>query len=257
MSTPAGPDHHDDPPVFDSDPVSLVEMLSSADRIEDFLAELAQLAVGDVRAALACGLSVRGIPASRLLAGTSDDFARRMDEIQYLLDDGPCLSALRENRIVEVSDIAEDQRWPAFSERGRAEGAGASLSIPLAVGERTVGALNLYAHTPNAFTDTDRDRAVRLAAHASGAVALAARLAEHENHAQNLTIALASRSTIDQAIGVLIGRHHITAEAAFTLLRERSQKTNVKLRDVAAQLITEATKQPPGPTPPPVATPDD
>lgn len=230
------------------DTATLVEMLSNADRVEDFLLELALRAVGDVDAALSCGLSVRGIPTSRLLAATTDEFARQMDDIQYQLDDGPCLTALRENVVVEVTDIAEDTRWPHFSERGRIEGAGASLSVPLRVGERPVGALNLYARTAGVFTPADHARAQTLAAQAAGAVSLAARLAEHEELTRNLRTALSSRSVVDQATGILMGRHRIPAPEAFDILRRTSQNTNTKLRQIATQLITDTTGRPP-PTP--------
>ena len=249
MSVPTAPTPAPDNPSggdgSGDDATSLVEMLSNADRVEDFFTELALLAVGDVDAALSCGLSVRGIPTSRLLAATSDDFARQMDDIQYQLDDGPCLTALRDDVVVEITDIATDLRWPRFSERGRGEGAGAALSVPLSVGHRPVGVLNLYARTPGAFASADRARAETLAAHAAGAVSLAARLAEHEEQTRNLRAALSSRSEIDQATGILMCRHHITAPAAFDLMRRSSQNTNTKLRDVATQLITDITGQPP------------
>jgi GAF domain-containing protein len=222
-------------------------MLSNAERVEDFLAELALLAVAD--AALSCGLSVPGISSSRLLAASSDEFARQMDESQYQLDDGPCLSALRDNVIIEITDIATDSRWPDFRRRGRAEGAGASLSIPLSVGDRPVGALNLYARAPGAFTGADRTRAEALAAHAAGAVALAARLAEHEERTRHLRTALTSRSVIDRAVGILMGRHHVGAAAGFELLRQASQQTNTKLREIAVQLITDTTGHAPDPEP--------
>ncbi len=221
-----------------------VMSLSSTDRVEEFLTDLARTAVAHVGAASACGLTVRGIPPARLLAATSNDLARRMDEIQYQLDDGPCLSCLRGNAVVEISDLATDDRWPEFSRRGRTEGAGASMSMPLTAGEHAVGALNLYAATPGAFTATDRERARRLAARAACAVAVAASLAEQEELARNLRIALTARSTIDQAIGILMGRHRIPAEAAFDLLRRGSQHTNTKLRDLATQVITETTAAP-------------
>ena len=164
-----------------------------------------------------------------------------MDEIQYLLDDGPCLTAIRDNVVVEVPDIASDPRWPGFVERGQSQGAGASLSVPLSVGGRAVGALNLYARTAHAFTDADRGQAELLAAHAAGAVVLAARLVDHEERSRHLYQALTSRSMIDHATGILMGHHRVTADAAFELLRHRSQNTNTKLRDVAKQLIHEIT----------------
>ena len=54
-----------------------------------------------------------------------------------------------------------------------------------------------------------------------------------------LRSALASRDVIGQAKGVLMVVHGCSADAAFAMLRARSQRTNVKLRDVAAQVVTD------------------
>jgi AmiR/NasT family two-component response regulator len=59
--------------------------------------------------------------------------------------------------------------------------------------------------------------------------------------------ALASRTVIDQAIGILMGQQHCTADEAFALLRMRSQSAQHKLRDVVAGLITRVSDQPPQP----------
>jgi AmiR/NasT family two-component response regulator len=115
--------------------------------------------------------------------------------------------------------------------------------VPLSVAERTVGALNLYSRAANALTEADRARAAHFATQAAGAVALALRLAEREEREHHLETALRSRSVIDQAMGVLIGQAGITADEAFDVLRLRSQSLNVKLRDVAADVIAEATRQ--------------
>jgi AmiR/NasT family two-component response regulator len=103
-----------------------------------------------------------------------------------------------------------------------------------------VGALNLYSRTPGALPTADRDRAARFAGQAAGAVALALRLREREAEAQHLETALRSRSTIDQAVGILMARAHLSPDAAFEVLRRRSQDSNRKLRDLAADLIADA-----------------
>jgi GAF domain-containing protein len=163
-----------------------------------------------------------------------------MDEIQYDVDDGPCLTALRHGVTVAVPDIAGDKRWPAFSRRGCAEGAGCSLSVPLRIQGGTIGALNFYGHAPHSLTEQDEARAIRFTEQAAGAVALAVRISDHEERNRHLEAALTSRTTIDQALGILMGQRHIPADEAFTVLRELSQRANVKLRDVAAALISEA-----------------
>jgi AmiR/NasT family two-component response regulator len=46
-----------------------------------------------------------------------------------------------------------------------------------------------------------------------------------------------SRALIEQAKGILMERHKITEDEAFTILTHASQRTNTKLRDVAAELV--------------------
>ncbi|WP_051021810.1 PAS and ANTAR domain-containing protein [Nocardia araoensis] len=56
-----------------------------------------------------------------------------------------------------------------------------------------------------------------------------------------------SRAVIEQAKGVLMRVYRINADQAFHVLQWRSQETNVKLRDLAAQLIAEIDRLPPAP----------
>ena len=62
-------------------------------------------------------------------------------------------------------------------------------------------------------------------------------LAAAHAHAEHLERALASNRRIGMAIGILMERHRLTEERAFDRLRDLSQRSNVKLRDVAEQLI--------------------
>jgi AmiR/NasT family two-component response regulator len=55
--------------------------------------------------------------------------------------------------------------------------------------------------------------------------------------ARNLEVALESRAVIDQAKGILMERHKLTADQAFQLLVEVSSRTNVKLRGIAEELV--------------------
>lgn len=52
-----------------------------------------------------------------------------------------------------------------------------------------------------------------------------------------LTEALESRDVIGQAKGILMASQGISVDEAFDILRRASQRLNVKLRDVAAQVI--------------------
>ncbi|GAA2732454.1 ANTAR domain-containing response regulator [Streptomyces nogalater] len=60
--------------------------------------------------------------------------------------------------------------------------------------------------------------------------------------------AIDSRPVIDQARGILMAAHTCTPDQAWEILREASQRTNTKLRQVAAAVTASAA---PGGTPPP------
>jgi AmiR/NasT family two-component response regulator len=67
-----------------------------------------------------------------------------------------------------------------------------------------------------------------------------AALRSSEEEIKGLKEALRTRTTIGQAVGLLMCESTITADAAFSRLVEMSSHTNVKLREVAAQLVEEA-----------------
>ena len=59
--------------------------------------------------------------------------------------------------------------------------------------------------------------------------------------AANLQVALASNRRIGTAIGILMAHQRITDAAAFELLREASQRTHRKLRDIAEDVVLTGT----------------
>jgi AmiR/NasT family two-component response regulator len=66
----------------------------------------------------------------------------------------------------------------------------------------------------------------------------AAQRAADQHEIQGLMTALESRDVIGQAKGILMERHKITAEEAFTLLRRASQRRNIKLAEIAEAVAT-------------------
>ena len=110
------------------------------------------------------------------------------------------------------------------------------LAIPMAA-PGTSGAINLYARYPDAFGVIDRARGLLLASMAGFACSAARLHEDEERRAENLHAALVTRELIGQAQGILIERERITGDQAFHILRQASQHLNVKLREVAQDLI--------------------
>ena len=213
--------------------------------INELLTELALLAAClEGGGGPSCGivLHVDGLPPA---IACSDETAARMEGIQQEIQDGPCPTAMRTGQVASVEDTARGGQWAEFGARAAAEGVGASLSVPLAVGTRQVGALNLYAPGAGAFGETRLRWARGVAAAVSGVLALALSRAEQARQVEDVRAALVARAVIDQALGIVMAQQRCTPDEAFDILRRASQSRNVKLRDVAAGIVTGISGRPP------------
>lgn len=225
---------------------SVTSLVLDTDSLHDFLHALAETALAQAPGADGCGVTLErdGRPLTVASAGTS---ALALDEAQYGQDDGPCLQALRTGEEVHVLDMLDEVRWGPYPAYAAACGTRSSLSLPVAAHSHTAGALNLYAPHPGAFADSDLTGLRTLAAQATGAIALAQRIADVHEFAEDLQTAMRSRTLIDQATGVIMAQQRCGAEEAFGILRTASQHRNIKLRDLCARLIADITRRPPAP----------
>lgn len=161
----------------------------------------------------------------------ADPVSATMDELQIETGEGPCVDAAHTANATETPDLLADERWPRLA-------AAAATRVPvrsvyaerLRVGDRTLGAINLYAEKPNAFDDNDREVAPIFVAYAGLAVFAA-------GNNRELTQALQTRDVIGQAKGILIARYGIDDEAAFEMLRQASMRLNRKLRLLAQDVV--------------------
>jgi hypothetical protein len=207
------------------------------------------LAAGLIDGGISCGMTMQ--PGGRpVTVACSDPVAAQVDGLQYELDDGPCLHAMRDGQVVRIDDTADKTRWPEFEAQAVAVGIRSCLALPLSADGRPIGAINLYARTASAFGPAEARRAENFAANASGALSLATRLAANANLIGQLRSSLASRTVIDQALGIIMARERCTQSYAFAIMRSASQNNNVKLRDIAASVVTSVTGESPQPPPP-------
>ena len=223
----------------------LLALLASGGDLESFLGDLVDLAARQVPRADACGLTLAR-DATGVTVASTGPLAEQADERQYDVDSGPCLESMRTGTVVRVEDMATEERWAPYPERAAELGVRSSLSLPLVVEGRTSGALNLYATEPAVFTADDEATAVRWAGQATGALAVALRIADSDERADHLLGGLDTRTTIGQAVGLLMAQERCTAEQAFDLLRIASQRRNVKLRELAAGLVASFEQGLPG-----------
>jgi GAF domain-containing protein len=226
----------------------LQNVLLGTESIDEFVQELAVQAAGLVAGSLSCGITMRR-GGQDSTVGCSGEQATAVNDLQYRLGQGPCLTALEQGCPVRVDDTAAETRWPAFTPAAARRGVRSCLSLPLIARDQTVGALNFYALDPMAFGAEETHRAERFAEPAAGALALGLRLVTYAELTSQLRASLASRAVIDQAIGVIMGQERCSQDKAFAALRSASQNRNVKLRDIAREVVTGVTGEEPQPSP--------
>jgi GAF domain-containing protein len=174
---------------------------------------------------------------SAFTAAYDGQMALDADELQYERGYGPCMDAARAGQLFLVDDMRTEQRWPDYAQHAAAKGVRSSLSVPLPFQGATIGALDTYAGRPHAFGEADVALAEEVALWLAVAVGNAEAAARTEEDLAHMRKAMLSRAVIEQAKGILMERHKVTDDQAFTILARASQQSNLKLRDVAADLV--------------------
>lgn len=169
----------------------------------------------------------------------TDPLIEKVDQIQLDVGQGPDLDPLQD-RLVVVDDTLAETRWPSWAAMVADTGIRSLLSVHLYTSDELLGTLNLYSRRPQKFDVDDQAVAHVLARHAAVAIAAARKQ-------ENLWQAADARKIIGQAQGILMERYVLDAERAFAVLVRYSQDNNIKLREVARQLVeTRRLLEPPG-----------
>ena len=180
-------------------------------------------------------LVVREHPSTVVSTGL---LAVELDEGQYERGLGPCLHAAGTGEVADVPDTRTETRWPDYARRAAEHGNLSSLSVPLVIDEpRVSGALNIYARQLNAFDQASRSAATRFAPYAAVAAGNLSRYQRALKRVDHLEAALASRAVIEQAKGMLMERHDVTAHGAFRILARASVHTHITVRRLAEHLV--------------------
>lgn len=227
---------------------SLRDAYTGEESLDTALQRLAETAARAIPDTDAVTVSVVASAQPRTAAATDASLVD-VDEEQYSANRGPCFESARALRPVRAVIGEHLDEWPEFEAAAAEHGIRAYLSVPVVLpssetaGEEHVGTLNIYSYTAAAFDPFDEGLMRLFTTAASATITSAHRWQRAQERMNQLEQALVSRAVIDQAKGVLMAVHSCTAEEAFRLLVDRSQHENVKLRDVARNLLDSVTSQ--------------
>ncbi len=210
--------------------------------LEDLLTQVATFAVQAIPGAEGAGLTLLEADRSDTVV-KSAPFVAQVDDIQYRLGQGPCISATSTGEVMRSGSLGGDPRWPRFGPRVGRLGVHSVLSLPLVTPDGVLGAMNIYAHAKDAFDERAEHLGRLFAVPAAIAVQNAQILAQTQRLATKLQAALTSHAIVDRAVGILMARSGITADQAFHRLRTLSQHEHTKLSAVAAGIVDAAVRR--------------
>ena len=237
-----------------------------AELLSDTFVDLADTLVADFdvidflhlltdRSAALLGASAAGVlladPRGQLrVAAASSEAAGLVELFQIQNDQGPCLDCFRTAAPVTAADLTgPDQPWPRFAAAATAAGFRAVEAVPMRLRDQVIGALNLFATSPGAFSPAALRVGQALADVATIGLLQERHLRRSETVAEQLQAALNSRVVIEQAKGKLAERNRVDMDQAFRLLRDHARNTNQRLTDLARDFICSSAADFPPPTP--------
>jgi GAF domain-containing protein len=176
---------------------------------------------------------LRGVAAS-------DDRFAHLEELQIQHQEGPCIEAFDVKELISAEDLADDRRWPRFSQAAVARKVRAVLASPLPYNQDAVGVVAVLSEQRRPWS---AEGELALLAFTDLAALLIASMIQGEQQSEmtmQLQGALNSRQVIEQAKGVLIGQQGIPARAAYEQLRARARAERRKLAAVCAEIVAQA-----------------
>jgi GAF domain-containing protein len=166
-----------------------------------------------------------------------------IDRAQYRTGDGPCVDAYREAAPHRITSTLDSGRWQPFRDSAAEHGVLSTMSLPLLTHDGAIGALNMYAETERAFDETDIEVGMLFATQAAFLLANAQAYWDARTLSENLEQAMVSRATIEQAKGIIMSSMGCGPDEAMDILIRQSQQQNIKLRELAAELVQNTARR--------------
>jgi GAF domain-containing protein len=217
--------------------VELADNLVSDFDVAELLTVLADRCL-DVLDVAAAGIMLAS-PAGdlRVMASSSEEM-RLLELFELQSQEGPCLDCYTTGRSVVNADLGgDDPRWPQFAERATAAGFRSVHALPLRLRSSVLGALNMFNIDAGLMRPADEAAAQALADVATIAIIQHRAAAEARLLNEQLAEALNTRIVIEQAKGMVAQQRSVDMSDAFTTLRDHARARNLRLADLARDVI--------------------
>lgn len=199
---------------------------------------LAQAAKDNTPGVLGVGVTLTRPDGRHSSTGATDSIVRKLDDLQYGIGEGPCLTAVTTGRTVRIDDLTTEDRWPRWTEAASQFPVRSTLSVPLIHAGRTIGAMKAYSPDLRGLTHETESSLRRFVVPAAALLATARTPEAPARLSAELRDALGRRDSIGMAKGILMERHGIGAEDALARMLDTCRTQRVTLRQTAESIIS-------------------
>jgi hypothetical protein len=201
------------------------------------VAQLCDACVSGLPGVDGAGLAVMTSLPAQQVRYASNNVSARVEELQTVLGEGPCVEAFTRGRPVLATDLDDPywlRQWPMFAPAAIGAGARAVFALPLQVGAVCLGVIDLYRPGPGALVGDDLAEALAFA-DAATELLLAEQMPGGE--VPGSVQALSYRAVIHQATGMVSAQLGLPVADAYLRLRAYAYATERGLEDVARDVV--------------------
>jgi GAF domain/ANTAR domain len=193
------------------------------------------LAAAGALSASGAGINVMTEDGTRGVCVASDTGSERIEELQFVFGEGPCIDAFAERRPVltaDLSDTAAD-RWPVYAPAAREGGVRALFAFPLQVGGARLGVMDIFRDRVGHLTGDELGTAFTFAD-----VTVETLLDGEDNRSGAADLFDAGqRAVVFQAQGMVMVQLGVSIGEALVRMRAFAFAEDRRLEDVARDVV--------------------
>ncbi len=226
---------------------SMADVACSLDdpvNVDELLHLICLAAVDTVEGAEYAGITLADRGGKMETPVATHPVVNRVDALQYELNEGPCVDAVRGSWQTRSDDLRLDLRWPRYGPQADTLGIRSQMGIELFDEPGLIAGLNLYSSVAGAFDEDTFEAAMVFAVYAAHTLGRAMAVRE-------LTEAMDTRTIIGKATGIVMDRYQLSENRAFELLTRVARVNDTTIQHVGLEILREANLSAPAVTIPP------
>ncbi|MCA2211734.1 GAF and ANTAR domain-containing protein [Jidongwangia harbinensis] len=200
----------------------------------DYLQRVCRTAA-ETLSASGTGISVLTDDGVRGVCAASDPHCEQIEELQFVLGEGPCIDAFEARRPVLIPDLTDGSaaRWPMYGPAAHAGGFCAVFAFPLQMGAARLGALDVLRDHPGPLSDEQLSDAMVFAD-----ITMEALLDQHEaSSGAGVADEIEHRAEIFQAQGMVMVQIGGTIGEAMARMRAHAYAENRGMGEIARDVL--------------------